>query len=52
MRAYVTATGTARGMKADMPEQAREEFDRKIDDYDHALHREIAVQLIATSDGG
>jgi hypothetical protein len=41
-------------MKADMPEQAREEFGRKIDDYDHALHREIAVQLteIATSEGG
>ena len=54
MRAYITATGMARGMKPDMPEQAREQFGRRIDDYDHALHREIAAQLseIAASEGG
>jgi VIT1/CCC1 family predicted Fe2+/Mn2+ transporter len=54
MRAYITATGMARGMKADMPEQAREQFGRRIDEYDHALHREIAAQLseIAASEGG
>jgi hypothetical protein len=41
-------------MKADMPEQARKEFGRKIDDYDRALHHEIALQLtkIAMSEGG
>jgi hypothetical protein len=54
MRAYTIATGMARGVTADMPEQAREEFGRRIDDYDRALHREIAVRLseIAMSEGG
>ena len=35
-------------MTADMPEYAREEFGGKIDDYDRALHHEIAVQLAAS----
>jgi len=37
-----------------MPEHAREEFGRKLDDYGRALHREIAAQLaeIARSEGG
>jgi hypothetical protein len=54
MHAYVTAAGMALGMKADMPERAREEFGRKIDDYDRVLHREISVHLaeIAKSEGG
>jgi hypothetical protein len=49
-RAYLTA----RAMKADMPEHAREEFGRKLDDYGRALHREIAAQLaeFARSEGG
>jgi hypothetical protein len=54
MGAHITTTGMALGMKADMRQHAREEFGRKIDDYDHALRREIAVQLaeIVESDGG
>ena len=54
MRAHVLGAGMERGMDADIGEHAREEFGRRIDDYDRALHREIAAQLavIAGSEGG
>jgi hypothetical protein len=54
MPAHTAAARTARAMNADMSEQAREEFGRRLDDYDRALHREIAARLaeIADSAGG
>ena len=54
MRAYRSGNAVPRAMAADLPERAREEFGRRLDDYDRALHREIAARLaeIARTDGG